>query len=98
KRLALTDASSRTLLTWVDSDNDGRVDSGEQIAFTTANSSTLSPYLRPGAAPFTADNIINFIRGVQVSGLRDRQLTVGGSLKVWKMGDPIHSTPAIVGP
>lgn len=97
KRLALTSPANRTLLTWVDLDNDGLVDSGEQIDFATTNSATLSPYLRAGAAPYTADNIINFIRGTQVTGLRDRQLTVGGSLAVWKYGDPIHSTPTIVG-
>ena len=98
KRLALTAAANRTVLTWVDTDNDGVVDSGEEIPFTTANSATLSPYLRASAtAPYTADNIINFIRGTQVSGLRDRELTVNGSLAVWKYGDPIHSTPTIVG-
>ncbi|MEP6889632.1 MAG: hypothetical protein ABI955_02920, partial [Nitrospirota bacterium] len=97
KRLALTAPANRTLLTWVDLDNDGVVDSGEQLPFTTANSATLSPYLRAGAAPYTADNIINFIRGTQVTGLRDRELTVDGSLAVWKYGDPIHSTPTIVG-
>ncbi|MEO7860044.1 MAG: hypothetical protein ABIU05_06290, partial [Nitrospirales bacterium] len=97
KRLALTDPANRVLLTWVDLDNDGVVDSGEQLPFTTANSATLSPYLRAGAAPYTADNIINFIRGTQVAGLRDREITVNGSLAVWKYGDPIHSTPTIVG-
>lgn len=98
KRLALTDPANRTVLTWVDLNNNGLVDAGEQLPFTTANSATLSPYLRAGAAPYTADNIINFIRGTQVSGLRDRQLTVGATLAVWKYGDPIHSTPTVIGP
>ncbi|MGH7909672.1 MAG: hypothetical protein ACRENW_07480, partial [Thermodesulfobacteriota bacterium] len=97
KQLALMDSSSRKILTWVDSNNDDVVDSGEQILFSTANSATLSPYLRAGAAPYTADNIINFIRGDHVTGLRDRQLTVSGSLRVWKLGDIVHSTPTIVG-
>jgi type IV pilus assembly protein PilY1 len=105
KQLALKDASTRTILTWVDTDNDGVVDAGEQIAFTTANSATLSPYLRAGAAPFTADAIINFIRGCEPSvcadqaGLRDRRLQVpagSGTLKTWKLGDLIHSTPLVV--
>lgn len=96
KQLALTDPANRTLVTWVDLNNNGVVDAGEQLDFTTANSATLAPYLRAGAAPYTADNIINFIRGSQIAGLRDRQLTVGGSLKVWKLGDPIHSTPTVV--
>ncbi|TKB60521.1 MAG: hypothetical protein E8D49_05320 [Nitrospira sp.] len=105
KQLALKDASTRTLLTWVDTDNDGVVDSGEQIPFTTANSSTLGPYLRAGAAPFTADAIINFIRGCEQSvcaeqaSLRDRRLQVpagSGTLKTWKLGDLIHSAPQVV--
>ena len=97
QQLALTASSARKILTWVDRDNDGLVDAGEMIPFTTANSATLSPYVRAGAAPYTADNIINFIRGDQISGLRDRQVTVSGSLKVWKLGDPLHSTPTVVG-
>ena len=105
KQLALKDASTRTLLTWVDTDNDGVVDPGEQIPLTTANSSTLGPYLRAGAAPFTADAIINFIRGCERSvcaeqaSLRDRRLQVpagSGTLKTWKLGDLIHSAPQVV--
>ena len=97
KQLALKDAASRKVLTWVDSDNDGLVDAGEQMAFSTANSATLSPYIRAGAAPYTADNIINFIRGTQITGLRNRQLTVDGATKIWKLGDIVNSTPVIVG-
>lgn len=104
-QLALKDASTRTILTWVDLDNDGIVDTGEQIPFTTANSATLGPYLRAGAAPFTADAIINFVRGCEPSvcaeqaSLRDRRLQVpagSGTLKTWKLGDLIHSTPIVV--
>ncbi|MCZ6756119.1 MAG: hypothetical protein O7E49_12480 [Gemmatimonadetes bacterium] len=102
RRLALTDPSARTIKTWVDQDNDGFVDAGEVIDFTTTNSTTLAPYLRAGTAPYTADNMINFIRGTQVTGLRDRQLTVKNDsganvLKVWKYGDPVNSAPTVVG-
>ena len=108
-QLALKDSSTRTILTWVDTDNDGVVDVGEQIPFTAANAATLSPYLRPGAAPFTASNIIEFIRGCEPSvcttggnlfnTLRERQLQVpfgSGTLKTWKLGDLIHSAPQVV--
>lgn len=100
KQLALTDSSTRKILTWVDSDNDKVVDTGEQIEFTGSNAATLSPYLRAGAAPYTATNLISFIRGDQVSGLRNRQIQVppgSGTLKVWKLGDVVHSTPTVVG-
>lgn len=99
KQLANLASSARNLLTWVDSDNDGLVDAGEQMQFSTANSVTLGPYLRAGAVPYTADNIINFVRGDEIAGLRTRMLEVptgSGTYKVWKMGDPIHSTPTIV--
>ena len=107
KQLANTASTARNLLTWVDSDNDGTVDPGEQMQFSTANSATLSPYLRavvnplPPApqSPYTADNIINFVRGDEIAGLRTRMVEVpvgSGTYKVWKFGDPIHSTPTIV--
>lgn len=100
KKLALRDISStqRNLITWVDLDNDGVVDSGEQIAFSTANATTLSPYLRASSSgTYTATNIINYIHGTQVSGMRNRQVTVNGALKVWRLGDVVNSTPTIVG-
>jgi type IV pilus assembly protein PilY1 len=99
KQLANTASTARNLLTWVDSNNDGLVQVGEQMQLSTANSGTLSPYLRAGAAPYTADNIINFVRGDEIAGLRTRMLEVpigSGTYKVWKLGDPIHSTPTIV--
>ncbi len=97
KQLALTTSSARKIFTWTDQDGDKVVDTGEFIEFKTANSAILAPYLRAGSAPYTADNIINFIRGDQISGLRDRQLTVAGTLKVWKLGDSVYATPVIVG-
>lgn len=104
KRLALKDASTRTILTWVDSDHDGVVDSGEQMAFSTANEPTLRPYLR-AASSAEGTKIINFVRGCDAATCpeqattRDRRLQVpagSGTLKVWKLGDVIHSTPTVV--
>lgn len=98
KQLANTASSTRNLITWVDSDNDGVIDSGEVVPFATTNSTLLKPYLRADTTGiYTADNIINFVRGDQISGMRDRQLTVGGSLQVWKLGDVLHATPTVVG-
>jgi len=99
QQLANTASSARNLITWVDLSNDGLVNPGEQMQFSTVNSGTLSPYLRAGAAPYTSDNIINFVRGDEIAGLRTRLLEAplgSGTYKVWKLGDPIHSTPTIV--
>ncbi len=101
KKLALRDiaANPRNLFAWVDKDNDGVVDSGEQVAFTPANAATFARYLRAtSSGTYTAANIISFLEGNQVSGMRDRQLTVNGSLRVWRLGDIVNSSPAIVGP
>ncbi len=101
--LANMNSCDRNIETWVDLDGDKIVDAGEQIEFNancagrTSNTGKLAPYIRAGAAPYTAENIINFIRGDQIANMRDRQLTVGGSLKVWKLGDPVNAQPIVVG-
>ncbi len=100
KKLALRDVTSspRKLITWVDLNNDGIVDSGEQMDFSTANANVLRPYLRASTTgTYTAANIINFVHGVQVPDMRDRRVTVDGQLRVWKLGDVVNSTPTIVG-
>jgi len=111
RKLAERDPTTRRIWTWVDLtitpngqvEDDGVVDNGtgEVIAFSTANAAILSPYLRAGAAPYTAANIINFIRGADgvPLGLRNRQTQVpagSGTFQTWKFGDPIHSTPTVV--
>ncbi|MBH0196001.1 MAG: hypothetical protein HP494_10505 [Nitrospira sp.] len=103
KELALTNWSSRKVRTWVDQDNDGLVDIGEEMDFSTANCTALREYLRYAgdscAGGSNATNLIEFILGREVTGLRTRMLEVpvgSGSYQVWKLGDPIHSTPAVV--
>jgi type IV pilus assembly protein PilY1 len=112
--LALMSPSSRTILTWVDLDNDQKVKnitpptgaaSDEYIAFNSTNLPQLTGYLNLGAtptAPYTAANLVNFILGNQITGLRNRMLNVmntsGVSVPaVWKLGDAVYSTPVIVG-
>lgn len=98
KKLAQRDTSTnpRTIKTWVDSDGDGVVDSGEFIDFSTANEATLRKYLR-AANSTEGTNIINFIRGEQVSGYRNRNVTVEGESKTWRLGDIVYSSPVSVG-
>lgn len=104
KELAYTTSGARTILTWVDANNNGVVDPSEQIDFNTANCAALKDYLRYAAdtcsGSSNAMNLINFIRGDEVAGLRTRMLETpvgSGTYKVWKLGDPIHSTPTVVG-
>ncbi len=104
--LATTDPCDRKIQTWVDKNTDGRVDVGEQIEFSvddptctgeTDNTAWLAPYLRPSAAPFTAANIVKFIRGQNIAGMRDRDLTVNSNVEVWKLSDSVYATPVVVG-
>jgi type IV pilus assembly protein PilY1 len=104
KELANVTSASRKVLTWIDVDNDGIVDPTEQIEFSTANCAALRDYLRYASdtcsGSTNATNLINFIRGDEIAGLRTRMLEVpigSGNFKVWKLGDPIHSTPTVVG-
>lgn len=103
RRLALTDPDSRRILTWVDTNNNGAVDIGEMVPFISTNAGILAqldPFLLR-TAPLTAANIIDFVRGNQVPGLRDRVKKVkndaGINVKnVWKFGDIVNSSPVVV--
>ena len=96
RKLALKDASSRAIKTWVDLNGDGKVDTAtEYIDFTLANAAVLRPFLGVTTVA-EAEDIISFIRGEQVAGMRDRNITIGGTEYVWKLGDIIYSTPTVV--
>jgi type IV pilus assembly protein PilY1 len=107
RRLAIRDPDTRTIYTWVDLNNSQVVDAAtEFISFDTvaSNKNKIAAYLNLSGAPaaYTVDNIINFIRGKQITGLRDRILTVKNDSNVatplvWKLGDSVYSTPVVVG-
>jgi type IV pilus assembly protein PilY1 len=113
RNLALMNPVNRKIFTWVDLNNNKLVSnlypptgaSGEEyVSFDSTNATMLQGYLNLSGAPaaYTAANIISFIRGTQVTGLRDRTLTVKDSSgtpvsAVWKLGDSVYSTPVVVG-
>jgi type IV pilus assembly protein PilY1 len=113
RNLALMNPVNRKIFTWVDLDNNKLVSNltpptgapGEEyVSFDSTNATMLTGYLNLSGAPaaYTAANIISFIRGTQVTGLRDRTLTVKDSSgtpvsAVWKLGDSVYSTPVVVG-
>lgn len=78
------DPATRTVKTWVDSNSDGVVDSGEVIDFSSANKSALRPYFNltatldstPGVDDADADVLIRYVRGEDFSGLRTRSTKV----------------------
>lgn len=109
RRLALRSAASRNIYTWVDLNNDKLADQtfgNEFISFdsTAGNMSKIAGYLNLSGAPaaYTASNVIDFIRGNAVTGLRNRTLSVKNASgvptpMVWKLGDSVYSTPVVVG-
>ncbi len=76
---------------------------GGFIDFTTANRTTLRPYLR-ASTDNEAEAIIRYIRGedtpITIAGTtynyRSRTLTTGGTSNTWKLGDIVYSTPTPV--
>jgi len=104
RRLAIMPPANRNIYTWVDLNADKVAGPSEFISFDTTNQSKIAGYLNLSGAPaaYTAANVINFTRGTQIAGLRDRILTVkpdgAGSPApmVWKLGDSVYSTPVVV--
>lgn len=93
-KLVLRDAFNRKIKTFVDKDDDGSVDPGEFIDFIPENASILRPYLR-AIDDREATDIINYIRGEEIPGFRKRTIALNGIERVWKLGDIVHSTPAL---
>lgn len=105
--LATNSNSQRYIFTWLDADYDGVVDAGEQTEYLDSNfDSTNYGYFhlqadKDGDSDIDADDakrLVNFTRGVDYSGLRNRTIDFDddGSNEVWRLGDIIHSSPAIV--
>jgi len=68
------------------------------IDFSTANASTLSPYMLPDTGD-DVTTIINYVNGIDNTddlNLRPRTVTFGSDNNVWKLGDVVNSTPRIV--
>ncbi|SHK13936.1 pilus assembly protein [Thermocrinis minervae] len=92
--LANTDPSSRNIY---------YNKNGTLTAFTTSEASYLQTVWATDST--TAQNIINYVRGQDISGYRSRTLNVGDfcsytgitGIKTWKLGDIINSSPAVAG-
>ena len=94
EKIALINASEREVKTFIDKDGDGSVDPGEFVDFIPEKASILRPYLRAIDNSEAAD-IINYIRGEEIPGFRKRTIKLNGIKRVWKLGDIVHSTPAL---
>ena len=104
-----SDMSKRYIFTWIDENLNGQIDSSEVHDFTTSgipstdywyfnliNGSTAT-----AAATTEAQNIINWVRGQDLTGYRNRTLAYNASdgaagAATQRLGDIIDSTPALV--
>ena len=95
--LAQRDIASnpRNLKTWIDDNNNGEVDGGEFIDFVAANASDLRPYLDQ-SSDANAETLIDYTLGEEKTGFRSRTINVGGTDRVWRLGDIVYSTPTVV--
>jgi len=97
-------SSGRYIITGIDTDLDGTVQSDEVLDFdTTALDPSSNNHYRylglDSTETATADNIVNFIRGEEgISGFRTRAVDYDGdgAEEVWRLGDLIHSAPTSV--
>ena len=85
------DPSQRNIFTWLDLNNDNKIQPSEIISFHPTNKSLIFPYLDVISIDL-GEKIINYVRGVDYPEFRKR--TIGG--KVWKLGDIIYSSPLFV--
>lgn len=110
---AVAGVSCRRIWTWIDTNHNGAINSGEDLVeFTQSNVTRLTPYLNVSASTsalptLTAAGLINFVRGcngyasgsscTEQQNYRDRRVTINSVDKLWRYGDPINSTPTLVG-
>ncbi len=108
----ISNEKKRYIFTWDDLDNDGSVAAGEVLEFVSQDWANLSVPAGAGRGPvpldFAVSNsddvnvIVNWIRGLDQSGLRPRQLPYDFDLDgtpesvTWRLGDVVHSTPIAV--
>lgn len=97
-------ANGRYIVTYTGENTDGDATTADLIPFDTTNMVTASyPYrerlLGTLPAGLTASNLVNYIRGQEISGLRNRTIDYDGdgSDEVWRLGDIVHSTPLVIG-
>lgn len=90
--------AGRHIKTWIDSDLDGVVDSGEYVDFVRTEALISSKYgFFDVATAATAQNVVDYIRGKEIAGYRPRKIDYDGSgEKIQRLGDIINSTPTVV--
>ena len=97
---ASTTGPSRYIFTFLDNDNDGNVDNGEQVDLVSGNVSPTNFQLFGVATEQIAEDVIDFTRGFDdpnSSVFRNRRLNPGTTdERVFRLGDIVNSSPVVV--
>ncbi|MCL1979663.1 MAG: PilC/PilY family type IV pilus protein, partial [Proteobacteria bacterium] len=91
--------TGRFIKTWIDSHGNGIVDPGDFINFVSGMAGNGAfGYLDVDTAA-EANKIINYIRGQEVTGFRNRTIDYDNNHhpQVMRLGDVVHSSPTVVG-
>jgi type IV pilus assembly protein PilY1 len=103
-------AGGRYIFTWIDLNHNGKVDAGETLPFEwssfsgtySADSATGFRYRflnsDDGADGGEANKIVNWMRGAEVAGMRNRTVDYDDANpgRILRLGDIINSTPLVV--
>jgi Tfp pilus tip-associated adhesin PilY1 len=97
-RLFSRSSDDRTIYTVDTSDNRTEFTSGNRASFSSLLGSVSSlPGCLTGASDnATWTNLINYVRGTDVSGCRNRTVQISAATNAWKLGDIVYSTPKIL--
>lgn len=106
----ISNYKKRYIFTWNDLDHDGSVADDEVLEFVSQDWLSLTVGANRGPVPMDfgvatsgeVNIIVNWIRGLDQTGLRQRQLPYDFDLDgtpdtvTWRLGDVVHSTPIAV--
>lgn len=90
-------SSGRYIKTWIDSNLNGIVDTGEFIDFEETAITNSNYTFFDVSTLSEAQNLIRYLRGVEVPGYRNRTVDYNGdgTTEVIRLGDFINSTPTM---
>ena len=89
--------TGRHILTWIDADADGVVDTGEEQAMVASTfDGDNAGFL--GVSSNEVTTLVNYVRGQDQPGFRSRSVDYDNddTLSVWRLGDIINSDPVPV--
>ncbi len=90
--------NGRYIKTWIDADRDGVVDIGEYRDFTAISITPATYGFLDVASENDGDQLVNYIRGQEIAGYRNRTVDYDGdgTAEVMRLGDVVNSTPTLV--